>query len=235
MAEKLNLKNLNEKIKEGFEQMENSFNVINKNNDKIYQDLNEMKNEIIKNLIDSNKKLQKKVEKLENQIKKQEETIEINNQYTRRNNLEIHGISEDIQDEELEEKVVEILKSVDIKVNKENIEACHRLPKRRRESCKRTIIRFVNRKTVEESIKSKSKLKNVNRQIFFAENLNKYFQKIAWLCRKLKKESIIDSFKFQNESFSIKIQGENRRKKITNEQQLFDLFPGFFVDDILET
>ena len=69
MAEKLNLKNLNEKIKEGFEQMENSFNVINKNNDKIYQDLNEMKNEIIKNLIESNKKLQKKVEKLENQIK----------------------------------------------------------------------------------------------------------------------------------------------------------------------
>ena len=108
------MKNLNEKLKEGFDKMENSFNIINEKNDKMFNDINEMKNEIIKNLVESNKKLQKKVEYLQEKIKSQQEDLEMNNQYTRRNNLEIHGIKDDVSDDTLEEEVIKILKSVDI-------------------------------------------------------------------------------------------------------------------------
>ena len=60
----------------------------------ISNDINELKNHIIKNLIDTNKKLQKKIESLENELlntkivtQKNKIDIEANNQYGRRNNI----------------------------------------------------------------------------------------------------------------------------------------------------
>ena len=49
-------------------------------------------------------------------------------QYTRRNNVEISGISNEISDEDLENNVIEIYKNSDIIMNPANIEICHRLP-----------------------------------------------------------------------------------------------------------
>ena len=61
----------------------------------ITNDINELKNHIIKNLIDTNEKLQKKIESLENELlntkkatQKNKIDIETNNQYGRRNNIE---------------------------------------------------------------------------------------------------------------------------------------------------
>ena len=62
----------------------------------ITNDINELKNHIIKNLIDTNKKLQKKIESLENELlitkkatQKNKIDIEANNQYGRRNNIAV--------------------------------------------------------------------------------------------------------------------------------------------------
>ena len=79
---KLSLTKLNDLMQDGFNNIPN--------------DINELKNHIIKNLIDTNKKLQKKIESLENELlitkkatQKNKIDIEANNQYGRRNNIVI--------------------------------------------------------------------------------------------------------------------------------------------------
>ena len=49
-------------------------------------------------------------------------------QYSRRNNVEISGISNEVSDENLEKKVIDICKESGISLNLYDIEACHRLP-----------------------------------------------------------------------------------------------------------
>ena len=49
-------------------------------------------------------------------------------QYSRGNNVEISGISNEVSDENLEKKVLDICKESGIDLNPYDIEACHRLP-----------------------------------------------------------------------------------------------------------
>ena len=87
---------------------------------------------LIKNLQDKNKRLKTKVNVLENKIIDFE--IQNNNvdQYSRRNNIEISGIPKSVRDNQLEEKVVDILKAIDVNITSNEIEACRRLGKKRR-------------------------------------------------------------------------------------------------------
>ena len=50
-------------------------------------------------------------------------------QFGRSNNLEITGIPDDVDDHNLEEKVIEILDKIDVNVSSKDIEACHRIGK----------------------------------------------------------------------------------------------------------
>jgi len=71
-------------------------------------------------------------------------------------------------------------------------------------------------------------------ELFISENLNRHFQKLGYQLRRLKREDIIVSYKYQNEGFYYKlVDNGNRSKKITNETDLFNLFPGFFVDELI--
>ena len=227
-AKGMTMNKLHEFVKEGFEN--------------VSTDILQMKEQILNNLVESNKKLQKKIDFLEDQIKNQQISIEANNQYHRRNNIEIRGIPNDIKDDDLENKVIEILEKIDVNTAVSEIEACHRLPQSKANKSKKTIVRFVNRKKTELSLKSKKKLQNINMdtlnlprdsQLYISENLNRHFQKLAWHCRSLKRNRLIFSFKFQNEAFLIKISKEDKSQKITQDKQLFSLFPGFFVDNII--
>jgi len=76
---------------------------------------------------------------MKTEMKTKEETIiEIEKdvinlqQYIRRNNLEIHGIPDNVRDHELEKKVVEIAKCIDVNITQKDIEACHHLPNKSR-------------------------------------------------------------------------------------------------------
>ena len=86
---------------------------------KISTDVEEVKNVIIKNLVEANKNLQNTVKTLQEKIKKMEQNeketkiyIEKQNQYGRRNNVEISGIDNEIEDDQLEDKVIDILQLV---------------------------------------------------------------------------------------------------------------------------
>ena len=77
--------------------------------------------------------------------------IESNNQYHRRNNIEIAGIPNEINDGILEEKVIYRCFEGNKRgyVTKKDIEACHRLLATRNDLNKRVIVRFLNRKIFE--------------------------------------------------------------------------------------
>ena len=98
----------------------------------LQQDLLVIKDTVIKNLLDENKHLKEMVKLLEENydehqdyiidIEKQSQALE---QYTHRNSLEISGIPNNISDEALEMKCIEILEAVDISVDNFETEACH--------------------------------------------------------------------------------------------------------------
>ena len=101
-----------------------------------------LKDVIIKNLQDKNRCLKTKVNVLENKIIDLE--IENNNvdQYSRRNNAEISGIPHSVSDNQLEEKVVGILKAIGVNITSTEIEAGNRLETKK----KNVIVRVNNRK-----------------------------------------------------------------------------------------
>ena len=79
--------------------------------------------------------------------------------------MEISGIPNDILDNDLEEKVIEICKDSDIVITSSDIEGCHRLPLERNSTSenKRVIVKIVNKKHSElmlllkKNVSSKSK------------------------------------------------------------------------------
>ena len=130
------------------------------------------------------------------------------------------------------------MESIDIKVESGEIEACHRLPARDNQN-KKTIIRFVNRKKCEKSLKNKKKLASVDMknlefpeetQLFISENLNPFFRKIGWFCRRLKREK--HSYEYQNEAYFIKVRENSNSYKIVHYDKLFENFADFFNEDI---
>ena len=103
-----------------------------------------MKDVIIKNLQVENERLRKKVNVLENKVLTLESERNLLEQYRRRNNIEITGIPDNVSDQVLEEKVVDILNEISDDVSPKDIEACHRVGVSKNNS-KKTIVRFINR------------------------------------------------------------------------------------------
>ena len=62
-------------------------------------------------------------------------------QYSRRNDAEISGIPHLVSDNQLEEKVVDIMKAIDFSITTNEIEACHRLGKKKKNVTVRVITR----------------------------------------------------------------------------------------------
>ena len=130
---------------------------INKLNQRITVKLEGKKDEIIQSLKNEVSSLQNLVGKLECQVCLLEDAlinneIKINNadQYSRRNNVAIQDIPQSVKSKDLEDMVINVLDKVNVKVTKNDIEACHRLGDSRK-----TIVRFVNRKYSFEALKNK--------------------------------------------------------------------------------
>jgi len=206
---------------------------IKKNQNELSASVSEMRKNIIDRLIEANKQLQEKVNNLEKKIEKLETSSEATNQYGRRNNVEISGIPNDINDSQLEDSVINIYKELDIDLVKDDIEACHRLPPPRKtpNAIKKVIVRFTNRKLAESAIKRK-RIFNNGITHYFNYNLNRFYQKLAWQCRRLKNGSLINSYSYKNEAFYVTFNDQNGKeisKKIHSQNDLDELFPDFFA------
>ena len=106
-----------------------------------------LKDVIIKDLQIENQRLRNKINNLDKKVITMEENSNSLDQYGQRNNLEITGIPDDVDDQNLEKEVVEILGTIDVNVSSKDMGACHRIEK----SKKLLKIRFVNRKHAKKS------------------------------------------------------------------------------------
>ena len=65
---------------------------------------------------------------------------------------------DDVDDQNLEEKVTEILDKIDVNISSKDVEAYHRIGKSKGSS-KTTIVRFVNRKHAKKALVNRKGLK----------------------------------------------------------------------------
>lgn len=217
-----NIKQLQEAMNERFDSLSSQLNMIH-------------------DLVDKNKFLEQKVIDLESKVSTLEVELQLTNQYGRRNNMEITGVPSHTADgNELQSKVIEILNAVDIDIDDSDIEDCHRLPLSKNSSTKdkKVIVRFTNRRFVNQSlnVNTREKLKTCDKtslglpeghKIYFNHNFNKHFQKLSWMCRKLKKSKKISQFRYQNEKLHIKVTDSSKVLKVSSEAKVVELFPEF--------
>ena len=165
--------------------------------DELSKELLNVKDVIIKNLQVENERLRDKVSNLESKVVSLEINQNMLEQYGRRNNIEVSGIPDSVGDNDLEEKVISVFANVGIEVKSNDIEACHRIGKSRNSS-KKTIVRFTNRKFAKQALYNRKKLKPIgkstlgfNNDVFINENLTPVNNKIAYNCRKLNRQNLI--------------------------------------------
>ena len=141
-----------------------------------------------------NRDLEEKNAKLDSQLNEIE-------QYGRRQNLEIHGIPmpDNETNAEVEEKVLQVLKSIDTTITKYAINVVHRLrgkPKTdQNKTCPGIILRFIDKKNRNNIYSSRKRLKSaefddprINR-VFINENLTSG-KKNTYLLKPIKKQKI---------------------------------------------
>ena len=197
--------------------------------DGLDNELLNLKDVIIKNLQVEYDGLRKKVNVLENKILTLESEHNSLEQYGRRNNIEITGIPDSVPDQNLEEKVVDILNEITVNVSAKDIEACHRVGVSKNSS-KKTIVRFINRKHAKKALLSRKNLRkssSPNCSVFINENLTVKNNKIAFLGRKLKRSGHLNKIYTRDGTVHISSPEIHRGKvlKIHHINDLFNLFP----------
>ena len=133
-----------------------------------------------------NQNLQNRIINLEKQQSKSE-------QYNRRNNVEISGISNEVLDQNLEQTVIGICKDSGTEVNPLDIEGCHRRPLRRNatNTTKRLIVKFVNRKLSEAMLQRKRDINQKNK-VFVSHSLCPYYRFLWGQCKELQRKDRIN-------------------------------------------
>ena len=108
-------------------------------------------------------------------------------QYSQHNNIELSGTPNDITEDNLEKVVIDICHDSDVEIEPKDIEGCHRLPVSRysRDSNKRVIVKFINRKHPEAMLRNKRSISNkdfshlnVHGKVFVSVSLCPYYRYI---------------------------------------------------------
>lgn len=156
--------------------------------------------------------MKKTVDTLENDLYELSKDLEVtkratfaNDQYQRRNNIELSGIPDTIEDSELEKVCIRLINNIisipgepfngDNAITNSDIEACHRLRTKNAKGTKNTIIRFKNRKHCDSLFENKHKISKIVMEdlgetvnnIYVNENICGYYKELSAKCRRLKK------------------------------------------------
>ena len=102
--------NYNNQVLEAVNGIKNS---LNSRFDALHNEFLNLKDVVIQRLQDDNTRLKERIAVLEKRVEDAETHSYLLEQYGRRNNVEIEGISDFISDENLESKVIDILAEID--------------------------------------------------------------------------------------------------------------------------
>ena len=168
----------------------------------INESIQSVKDTVISNLTKANKDLFEKVQVLEEKVVSLETELQASNQYNRQSNLLISGIPEDVPHESLEKISIDIINKCcsAIVISPEEVQGCHRISKKNKD----VVCRLVNKKYVEQTLENRAKMNSLTEEdknslglpnstgkIFLNEHLSPYNAKLAFYCRRLKKNGLI--------------------------------------------
>ena len=124
-------------------------------------------------------------------------------QGSRRNNVDLSGISNSICDNNFENTVINIWKESGIDVDARDIQGCHRFPLSRnsRGHTNRVIIKFVNWEFAEALLKNKKSISGINfghlyvtNKVYVSVSLCPYYRFIWGKCKNLQKKGKVHHF-----------------------------------------
>ena len=196
----------------------------------IHKDNAKINHQINKTKVD-NEKIKKKNKDLENKIYYMQQDISKMDQYSRRQNVELSGIPNSVEDTNLEKIVLEILNKIGVKLNSYDIVAIHRLKIRRGQRSPNVIIRFLNSKHPYESLKKKKNLSKVEEygKLYLTENLCPNYQSIFNHCMSLKKYGDLSKVWSYNGVVNVKF--EDNDNEIPTKLYHKDDIDTYFYDD----
>ena len=160
-----------------------------------------------------------------------------NEQYSRRECLEISGIPAVVADRDLESKVSKILEEINVSVDSNLVEVCQRLPSKG--LSKKVIVKLNRRKDIHRILSNKNKLKNSKSKsvhlpeetkVFINESLCLYYKKLWSKCKRSRSVGHISAFWVRNGSLRIKL--SNGSVSITTHD--YDLEKLFSDDSLIE-
>ena len=122
-----------------------------------------------------------------------------NEQYGRRDNISIFGLDES-PDEDPYQVVLDVANKVGVKIQKNDISVCHRVPSRKGE--RPLIVKFVRGQKRFELISSKKKLRDSDSNVYLNDDITFLREKLA---AKLRQKADIKTVSMQNERVVIYI------------------------------
>ena len=132
-----------------------------------------------------------------------------NSRYSRRECLELTGISETRDNNALEITVLKIFERLEVKVDPSNVEDCHWISSKN--GLKRVIVKVSRRKDATKIQSSKRKLKDmdltstgINNLVYINYSLCTYYKKLWRKCKSLLTNKLIHSFWVTNGSIKLK-------------------------------
>ena len=122
----------------------------------IRENLSDIKNDIIQALGEENISLKNRIKTVEAQFESSNIIWNKMDQYSHCNNVVVDAIPSSLKKRKLEDKCIEVLGKIDIKIHETDIEVCHCLGK-----SSKTITHFVNRKFCSKILAKKSELSDM--------------------------------------------------------------------------
>jgi len=150
-----------------------------------------------------------------------------NEQYSRRECIEIVGLPSSIDNDILEDEVVNLLNEIDVPVSKDSFQACHKLKKK-----DRIIVKFKNRKDCLLTLKNKKTLNEFDfsskynvKKLYINESLCGYYRGLWNKCKKLLNAKLISSFFVSNGNVKIRLNEHGNAITIGHDNDLCKYFP----------
>ena len=152
-----------------------------------------------------------------------------NEQYSRRECIEVVGLHDSTTDK----KVCSVFKKIRVDVSVDNIEACHPL---KSDNKNKIIVKFSERKDCQAVLENKKKLKNLsneelgvetNSKVFVNESLCKYYKLLWSQCKSLINDKMIFAFWTTSRSLKLKFRQDGRVHTISHLEDLKELFPEY--------